>query len=228
MKLELEQFSGPLDLLLSLIKDNKLNISELSLSGITEQYLLYLDKLEKNKEEELADFLVIGARLLFLKSRMLLPQFSPEEDEGPSLEEQLRLYKVFVDASKKVNKLWLNRFRSVFRIEPPRKRQEFLPPENLSRDMLYQSMLQLVSRLRPPKPLRQTTIDRAISMKEKIDRIRELINKNGRIGFFELLNNAKNKTEVIISFLAMLELVKQKTITIKQNEVFSDILIEKA
>src|SRR3989338_1878896 len=105
-ELTLDQFSGPLDLLLSLLEESKLNISEVSLSSITEQYLTYLDTLEDNRAEELADFLVVGSRLLLLKSKMLLPQFAPEEDEGTSLEEQLRLYKVFLEASKGVNRLW--------------------------------------------------------------------------------------------------------------------------
>ena len=197
------------------------------MSEVTEQYLQYLDKLEENKDEELADFLVVGTRLLFLKSRMLLPQFAPEEEDGESLEQQLKLYKVFIDASRKVNKLWLNRYRSVFRIEPPRKQTEFLPPMNFSVEALQQSLLQLIKRLRPLAPLPQTQIDRAIFLKERIDKIRKLINTGKKIYFFSLLENAQNRTEVIVSFLALLELVKQKTIMFTQENTFSDISIEK-
>lgn len=226
-EIKLEQFSGPLDLLLSLIKDNKCDISKIALSEVTEQYLQYLDKLEENKDEELADFLVVGTRLLFLKSRMLLPQFAPEEEDGVSLEQQLRLYKAFVDASRKVNKLWLNRYRSTFRVEPPRKQTEFLPPTNFSVTNMHQSLLQLIKRLRPLTPLPQTHIDRAISLKERIDKIRKLIITGKKIDFFSLLENAQNRTEVIVSFLALLELVKQKTIMFTQENTFSDISIEK-
>jgi segregation and condensation protein A len=226
-EIKLEQFSGPLDLLLSLIKDNKCDISKIALSEVTEQYLQYLDKLEENKDEELADFLVVGTRLLFLKSRMLLPQFAPEEEDGVSLEQQLRLYKAFVDASRKINKLWLNRFRSTFRVEPPRKQTEFLPPTNFSTTNMHQSLLQLIKRLRPLAPLPQTQIDRAISLKERIDKIRKLIITGKKIDFFSLLENAQNRTEVIVSFLALLELVKQKTIMFTQENTFSDISIEK-
>ncbi len=109
----LEQFTGPLDLLLSLIDGQKLNISELSLSNVTEQFLNHLDKIENKKPEELADFLVIATRLLFIKSNRLLPQFTLEEDEGPSLEDQLRVYRAFVEASKKLNKRWIFRDHSV-------------------------------------------------------------------------------------------------------------------
>ena len=226
-ELTLDQFSGPLDLLLSLLEESKLNISEVSLSSITEQYLTYLDTLEDNRAEELADFLVVGSRLLLLKSKMLLPQFAPEEDEGTSLEEQLRLYKVFLEASKGVNRLWQADRRSFFRFEPPRRQLQFVAPINLSRDSLRQSMLQLVDRLTPPKPLPETAIDRAVSMKETIDRIRALLKKNRRLSFGELLTSAHNRTEAIVSFLALLELVKQKAVALRQREIFSDIVIEK-
>ena len=227
VQLQLEKFSGPLDLLLCLIKDQKLNISELALSRVTEQYLNYLDTLEKNRANELADFLVIGTKLIFLKSRALLPQFSPEEDDEPSLEEQLRLYKSFLEASKIINKYWQHQNRSVFRSEPPRKSEKFTPPKNLDRFGLHKSMIQLVDRLKPVKPLPETSIDKAISMKEKIDWIRKFLTKSKKMSFQEVMGNTKNKTDIIVSFLALLELVKQKTVSLKQDDVYSDILIVK-
>jgi len=226
-ELTLDQFSGPLDLLLSLLEESKLNISEVSLSSITEQYLTYLDTLEDNRAEELADFLVVGSRLLLLKSKMLLPQFAPEEDEGPSLEEQLRLYKVFLEASKAINRRWRDDRRSVFRFEPPRRPLQFAAPVNFSRDSLRQSMLQLVDRLTPPKPLPETAIDRAVSMKETIERIRALLKKSRRLSFGELLTSARNRTEVIVNFLALLELMKQKVVALRQEEGFGEIVISR-
>ena len=227
LELKLEEFSGPLDLLLSLIQEQKLSITELSLSRVTEQYLDYIDKLEKYHPEELADFLVIATRLLLLKSQALIPQFAPEEEDGPSLEEQLRLYKMFVGASKKLNEKWVSNLRGSFRIEPPRKTEGFVWPANVSLDAMQQSMVQLLSRLKPPEALPQTQIDKAISMKERIDSIRKQLKKSGEVGFHEMLKSAKNKTEVIVSFLAILELVKQQTIYLQQDDTFSDILIRK-
>lgn len=224
---QLEKFSGPLDLLLNLIGDRQLDITEISLSEITEQYLQYLDKLENNREDELADFLVIGTKLLYLKSRLLLPQFSIEEDDGQSLEEQLRLYKMFVDVSRKVNKLWENKYRSIFRIETPRVSEDFVVPINLNIKTLYDNMVKLLNRLRPLKPLPETSIDRAVSMKEKLDRIRSILKKNKLINFLELLENSNNRTEIIVCFLAVLELVKQKSVILKQEASFADIAIER-
>ncbi len=219
------QFNGPLDLLLNLIEEQKMDINEVALFQVTEQYLYYLDSLEIKNPEELADFLVVATKLLFLKSRKLLPDFIQEE-EGPSLEEQLRLYKMFVESAKKLNKCWLNKRRSVFRVEPPRRSTEFIPPKNLGLENLHESMVKLLRRIKPLKPLPHTEIDKAVSMKEKIDEIRNLLKSNGSISFFQSLHNSKNKTEVIIGFLALLELVKQKSVALRQCGAFNDILIE--
>ncbi len=222
-----EKFSGPLDLLLSLIQEEKLTVSDIALSQVTEQFLRYLDNLEERRADELADFLVVAARLLLLKSRQLLPQFAPVEDEGPSLEDQLRLYKIFVDASKKFNRLWQSDEKSVFRIEPARKPLSFVPPTNVSLETLRSAMLQLVTRLTPQSPLPQTRIDKAVSLKQKIDQIRAILSRAREVNFHTLLSDAKNKTEVIVSFLAILELVKQKIVALKQGEGFGDILVER-
>ncbi|OGH60175.1 MAG: hypothetical protein A2725_04695 [Candidatus Magasanikbacteria bacterium RIFCSPHIGHO2_01_FULL_33_34] len=222
---QLEKFSGPLDLLLSLISDKQMSISEISLAEITEQYLQYLDKLEENKEEELADFLLVGTRLLYIKSRLLLPQFNQEEEDGQSLEDQLRLYKIFVEASRKIDKLWIDGKQSVFRIEAPRQSEEFVAPTNLDKNTMYDNMVKLIRRLQPLKSLPETSIDRAISLKERLDKIRLILEKNKSVNFFELLDNSNNRTEIIINFLALLELVKQKTVILKQDSAFSDIAI---
>lgn len=227
MQFQLNQFSGPLDLLLTLLQEEKLDVGTIALGEVTEQYLQYLDTLEERRADELADFLVIAARLLLLKSSNLLPQFGIVEDEGPSLEDQLRLYKQFVDASKKFNRLWLCGLRTLFRFEPPRVPTSFVAPVNMTLDSLHERMIQLVRRLEPPKPLPETHVDRAVSMKQKIDDIRRLLVRTTKINFFELLADAKNKTEIIVSFLALLELVKQKIIHVDQQEGFGDIVIQK-
>ncbi len=224
---KLEQFSGPLDLLLSLIDDKKLNISELSLSEVTEQFLGHLNKIDDKKPEDLADFLVVATRLLFIKSNRLLPQFALEEEEGPSLEDQLRVYRAFVEASKKLNKLWLNPNRSVFRSEPPRKVEDFVVPENFSNDNLRESFALLLKKIEPPQPLPRTHIDKNVSVKETIERIRKILKSSKNTSFSSVLQDSKNRTEVIIGFLALLELVKDGAVALRQTNNFKDILINK-
>lgn len=221
-------FEGPYDLLLSLIEEEKLSLSDVSLSTITEQYLSYLDTLEEENPEELADFLSVAARLLLLKSRLLLPQFGFEEEEkGESLEDQLRLYKQFVAVSRALEKTWLSPLRSMFRFEPPRKSPDFVPPMNVSSESLYQHMLTLIRRLTPPKPLPKTHMDRSVNIKEKIDAIRQLLNSSQTLSFSDIVASGGNKTDMIVSFLALLELLKLKSIHLEQEESFGDIVITK-
>lgn len=226
--LQLEQCSGPLDLLLSLIDEEKLSISELSISTVTEQYLAHIDAMEEVQAEELADFLVIASRLLLLKAKQLLPQFAPEEEEAEGdLIEQLRLYKRFQEASKQLNAFWERDNKSDFRLEPVRPSEGFVWPTNVSAKNMHKSMLALVQRLKPLKALPQTTIDRAVSMKRKVDHIRSVLAKAKQTSFQSVIEQQANKTDVIVSFLALLELVKTRTVTLSQDETFSDIMISK-
>ncbi|PLX26521.1 hypothetical protein C0581_04280 [Candidatus Parcubacteria bacterium] len=226
IRVQFKEFDGPLDLLLSLVDEKKMEITEVSISSVTEPFLGYLDTLEEKDAQELADFLVVAAKLLLMKSRTLLPQFAPEEDDGISLEDQLRLYRRFVDVSKKVNTLWLDDSKKSYgRVEPPVRSDEVIKPENMSQDTMHASMVQLVKRLAPPKPLPETQIDKTVSMKEKIDTLHKLLKKGKEVSFQTLLSDASTKTEVIVSFLAILELVKQKDIYLQQDNHFSDIVI---
>jgi segregation and condensation protein A len=88
-------------------------------------------------------------------------------------------------------------------------------------------MVQLVNRLRPPKALPRTVIDKSISVQEKIDRIRELFRRVNALSFHEILNESRNRTEIIMSFMALLELMKQRVVVLTQEEQFGDIVIER-
>jgi len=222
-----KDFSGPLDLLLSLIAEKKMDITELALSEVTEQYILSIESIEEKDPDELADFLVIATKLVLLKSRSLLPQFFPEEEEGPSLAEQLKLYKVFVDASKVLHTQWDDGQMTYFRREPTRVPTEFVPPENMQQDKMHASMVQLVHRLAPLKPLPELRIDRSVSIHERIEHIKTMLKKVKEVSFATMLGESANKTEVIVGFLALLELVKQRAVTLQQGDAFDDIVVSR-
>lgn len=225
-EIKLEKFQGPLDLLLQLIEQEELKITEVALSEVTEQFLKYLDNLEDNRSEELADFLVIATKLVYLKSRTLLPFLYPEEDEGPSLADQLKMYQQYIEASKKINTLWEAGRISYGRIEPPVKMKEFALPANGRVNDLYEAMVKLVNRLRPANPLPRVTIDRGISVKQRIDDIMGLLKQHKSFSFQHLLSDSKNKTDIIVSFLALLDLLKDQKLHIKQSGNFSEIKIK--
>jgi len=226
--IKLEKFEGPLDFLLQLLEEQKLSVTDIALSQVTEQFFSYLDKLEENRSEELADFLVIAARLIYTKSQHLLNYLYPEEEEsGPSLADQLKMYKKYIEASKEVNKLWSAQKIAYGRIEPPIKVKEFVLPINAKLENLHLAIVGLVNRLKPLTALPQATIDHTISVKQKIDDIRELLKNNKQFNFKTILSSARNKTDVIASFLALLELVKDKFVFIKQDQAFEDLIVKR-
>ncbi|MDO8560308.1 MAG: segregation/condensation protein A [bacterium] len=225
------QFEGPLDLLLQLIEEHKLDITQLSLAAVTEQYLLTLQRIgDQMSANDLADFLAVAARLLLIKSRTLLPYLQPPDaDEGQELERQLKLYREFALAALVVNaRLRKKQFGFAReRLLVPMEPTEFTPPPNLTAARLQQMFLGVVSALPPLLPLQKGVLANGITVHERILQLRELIWKETKLRFSELLKTSKNRMEVIVSFLAVLELTKQRTVSVRQDELFKDIVIER-
>ncbi|PIT87903.1 MAG: hypothetical protein COU31_00255 [Candidatus Magasanikbacteria bacterium CG10_big_fil_rev_8_21_14_0_10_40_10] len=226
--LKLKNFEGPLDLLLQLIEGEELDITEVSLSQITEQFFGYLDKIEKDRSAKLADFLVVATKLLYLKSKHLLPYLYPEEpDNGPSLADQLKMYKAYVDASVNIAKLWNQEKIAYGRNEPPVKLKEFVLPHNASALDLNSAFVSLLKRLEPSQVLPEVTIDHNVSVKQTIERIWSFIKGCKKFSFKKLLSQARNRTEIIVSFLALLDMIGKKNIIVRQNNSFEEMEIEK-
>lgn len=218
-------FNGPLDLLLQLIEQEELDISQISLAKVTEQYITELQKLEELPADELADFLVVAAKLLVIKSRLMVPGQSDGEDVAIDLERQLRMYQAFVEVTKKVSKLW-TRHRSTWprdgyvSIDPI-----FNPPEHLAVADLRELYAGVLRELEPIVRLPQTVMVRTINIRQKIEHVKSILLDQPHTSFSSLLQHAKNRTEAIITFLAVLELVKQRTATVEQTEHFGDLNI---
>lgn len=232
-----EKFSGPLGLLLSLIESEEMDITEISLAKIADEYINYIRSLQDLDPEELADFLVIAAKLLFIKSKALLPYLysAEEEEEINDLERQLRMYKEFVDASRKIKetvatKQWL--------FLPPltksRRAQFNLPvfsaPAKITAEILRDQFVKVLAALaeRAEEKLPETSLEPKISLDEKIFLIKKMLLDKIKVNFSRLLAAASTKTEVIVSFLAVLELAKQKELIFEQTELFSEIHISKS
>ncbi len=227
--IKLEQFEGPLDLLLQLIEQNELDITQVSLAQVTDQYIKYLNQLEYLNPGMLADFLVIAAKLLLIKSKALLPYLKmDEEDEGEELEKQLKIYKEFLEASKVVNKILLKkRFAYAREKMPVTDIPLFNPPKSLTGEKLAKVFHEVLKDIEPIVNLPKKSLGRIISISEKINQIRDKILQKASINFEELVKNSKDKTEVVVSFLALLELVKQKSVSVIQKDKFSEIKIMK-
>jgi len=227
-KIKTNKFKGPLDLLLQLIEKNKLEITEISLAEVTEQYLENLAELKKHEVEDLADFLVVAARLLLLKSKALLPFLQSEEEEVDDLQKQLKMYKEFVQASEKIRDILARKNFAYSREKLPVKTEvDFSPPEKMEIKQLKHSFLLVLKRLDPIVKMPRQMMEKSISLQQTIFDIKNNLKKKKALNFQSMISKAQNKTEVIVNFLALLELMKQKQLYLKQKNNFNDITIKK-
>lgn len=220
-----KNFNGPLDLLLQLIEKEELDISQVSLAGVTDQYIASLQAMDELPVDELADFLVIAAKLLLIKSRLLVPGAEVEDDAGIELERQLKMYRAFVEAAKKVSTLF-NKHRVLYPREGYAALEPiFNPPAHLKVDDLRSIFAEVLQELEPITRLPQTVIVRTINIRQKIEQITERLLAEKTMSFHQLLRKSNNKTEVIITFLAVLEMVKLRTAAVIQETLYADVNI---
>lgn len=228
-QIKLQDFEGPLELLLTLINNSKLDINEISLAQITDEYLEYLDNNEELSIDEIADFLVVAAKLLYIKSKLILPEamnFVDDEDSA-NLEKQLKIYKEYYEARKIIKKILNQKNFTYSRTTPLVKiKAKFRPPKNITSENLETKFRKVIKSVKPITTAPdKRTIDKTINIKEKIDYIKNIITRSANLNFSEIIKNKENKTEIIVSFLAMLELIKQRNIIVRQDSIFKQITI---
>lgn len=228
-KVQIDQFSGPYDLLLQIIEKKDLDITEIALSQVTDQFLTYLESNENINSDELADFLVVAAKLLYLKSKIILPEVVEEDEDSYDLEKHLKMYKSFVDASKKIEDMLTNEKSSFSKLRTPIiVEKKFRPPgEKLDTKTMSVIFISVLNKLKPIIKLPKALIEKSVTIHEKIMQIKNLVKKNKRVGFNYLIKNTQDKVDVIVSFLALLELVNQKSVDIEQNKNFEEIYIQR-
>lgn len=223
-QIKLEQFQGPFDLLLELIEQQKLDITQVSLAKIAEDYLEYIKQADL-LPEELADFLLVASKLLLIKSQALFPQFGLE-DEGLALETQLKILKLYFDASKQIEQKIKEKQFVYFRDKMPTERV-FRPPQKVTANTLQNIFEAVISAVAPLVRVPQEIKIKMISIGERIDKMKKMILEKLTVSFKGFTGLSKDKTELIVSFLALLELCKQRVVEVRQDGLFRDILIEK-
>ncbi len=229
LNFQLDKFSGPLDLLLQLIEQEKLDISQVSLAKVTDQYLAYLDEQKNLPTEELADFLTIATKLLVIKSKILLPQLTDEEeDSAKQLEAQLKMYKEYLEASKKIEQIiaqrnfLFTRERIAIDFHPV-----FSPPLELKVTDLHKIFQEIIKRIEYITNLPQKIMERTVSLQEMVDGIRNVLRQVSKLSFKEVIKKAKSKHEIVVCFMALLELIKLGEAAVNQAGVFDEIHVEK-
>lgn len=228
-QVKLDKFEGPFEVLLDLIEEKKLSISEISLSKVCEDYLAHLKTLADISRAETASFLAVGATLMLIKSRALIPALELTREEEESIEEleyRLKLLKEFRALAKHIQDYGLKKTPLFSREAFMGFNFGFIPPEKVSVSLLHKITEKILDSLPKPDLLPEHTLAKILTIEEKT---RELV---GRIqsrlyGSLEKVISAKNKAELIVGFLALLELMKQGFFEVEQKNLFGEVELRK-
>ena len=223
-------FEGPLDLLLHLIEREELDITQVSLAQVTNQYLDYLAQLSERDPDNLADFLVVAAKLLLIKSRILLPQapspsVSEEEDLGEDLVRQLKEYRRFKEAARWLKRLDEQGLHSYVRLAAPPPLARTVDLGEVTLDDLLAAVREVLAIKPPAASVNDTVAPIVITIADQMELIERETSGGRRVSFRRLLKKAANRLEVIVTLLALLEMVKQLRVAMSQDRQFGDIQI---
>ncbi|MEK9165717.1 MAG: ScpA family protein [Patescibacteria group bacterium] len=226
LQISLQQFQGPLDLLLTLIQKQELDISKISLSQVADQYLKFINENKHIPFNKLLDFLAIASQLIILKTRALLPYLSDdaEEESEDNLIIKLQNYQLYLNLAKKLqNRLENQQSISFSRLS---KSINFrLDESSITLPLLQKTAARLLTQKVKPMPI--TALKKIFNIQEKLKQINDYLKQKEKFLFSELVGRTSSKIEIIISFLALLELSKAGVVFISQKEMFEEITIMK-
>ena len=234
--IKIDKFEGPLSLLLKIIEKEELDITSVNLAKIADEYLEYIKKSSNILPESMADFLLMATKLLYIKSKALLPYLFTEEDqeELEDLEEKLKMYKDFVDLSNRIKKIIGKKKFSFFRTSIKNNKRWFLsensffPPRNIKAENLQKVFSKILSEIKfTNEKLEERTIRAEINIEERIIFLKNMVIDKIKVNFSQILKESNSKVEIIVNFLAVLELAKQREVVFDQNDLFGEIFVEK-
>lgn len=234
-KLLIGDFEGPLDLLLHLIKKSKMEIFDVEISEITKEYLNFINEMNEMNLDIASEYLVMAAELIEIKSRKLLPnqedENSEEDEINPEDELKRRLieYKKYKDSTEEFRHL--EEKRNAYFTKAPESLQQYSKEKiendgNLGINDLLEAFQKLLERQEYNKPVNTKIARKELSVKERIVKIRDILKEKKRINFVELFDDF-SKPYVVVTFLSVLEMAKNKEITLKQDNNFDNIYLER-
>ena len=224
---KLELFEGPLELLLSLVNKNKMDINDIQISVICEQYMDYIEQAQKMDMELASEFIVMASELMLIKSRMLLPRLKEdEEDPRAWLSEALAIYKKAKEAAQTMLPMYAEYSGRMIKDEdeiPPDKEL----PSGMDPELLSRALSVMMRRLEASENVQSTHIKplvraRVVSVEERIGIIVSSLREKRACTLLEILDQAQDRSELIASFLALLELIKSRTILLYEGESTED------
>ena len=228
-QLSLPVFEGPLDLLLYLIEREELEITAVSLVQVTDQYLSYLRSGDQIDAAALAEFIAIGARLLLLKSRALLPrqpvEGEEEEELGEDLVARLKEYRRFRVAAQSLREIEEQGLRAYPRLAPVREGIP-LPTglDGVTLDSLVRIVQEILAR-QPEEEIEEVIERRIVTIEEKVDELTASLEGQRRLSFRTYISSCRSRVEIIVAFLAVLEVIKALRVRAEQDAMFGDIML---
>jgi len=227
-EIKLDQFSGPLDLLLQLIEKQELDISRISIAQVTNEFLEYLDKFKEERPSEIADFLYLASKLIYLKSIILLPYINQEdEEEILKLERELTLYKEFREATKNIRKILASGNILFSREKFFLTDTFFIPPKNVNVRKIFEIFKEIIKYFQKEYMIVERIRKKTFSVAKKIEELKNILLKKQSFDFISFVKNIKFKMEIVISFLAILETARRGMIKLRQEKIFGEIKIFK-
>jgi segregation and condensation protein A len=243
-EIKLEQFSGPLEKLMELIEAEKLSVNDVSLAKVTDGFLKYLEKFRQGGGGEerfrvdlrvLADFIAVASKLIFLKSKYLLPGLAltqEEEADIKDLEERLKIYQQLKPALRHLQELWRTSHKSYSRPYFLGKgtglaagQTFFYPGDSLDIPALKTGLDKIFETIKTYAFETETIKEKIITLEEKISEVIGRINAEGNMQF-KKLTTEKSRAEAIVVFLAILHLAREQLVLLEQMENFSDIMVK--
>jgi len=223
-------YEGPLDLLLQLIERAELDITKISLAQVTDQYLEYIHHLANLAADEVSAFLVIAAKLLQIKSEALLPRppvrEPGEEDPGEALARQLIIYKRFREIAGILSQREEAGLRTYLRVAPPPKLEGSLDLTGITIEDIAAAAQEIFSDMSRADALQSVVPPSRVTIREKIGLITDALRHKKNISFRSLINHENSRLEIVVTFLALLELIKRHLVRVSQDGLFGDISLE--
>ena len=230
---KINDFEGPLDLLLHLIKINEMDIMNIQIEKITDQYVNYINSLEKMNIEVASEYLVMASELIHIKSKLLLPNetIESEDEEEINSKEELINRLLEYDAYKKISNILeeKNENRSLIYTKLPENINNYIDDKPIEQngeiDDLVNAFKLFLERNKKNKPLKTKVTVNEISITKRCNDIRNVLKSNKKVSFFKLFEY-NSKDYIVVTFLAILEMCKNKELTISQDDTFGDIVVE--
>lgn len=230
-QIRLEDFEGPLEVLLRLVEEKKMHISKVSLASVADDFVAYLGKLEHGHnatKTQMADFILVASTLMLIKSISLLPELKVSEEEKGSIEDLERRLALYAEIKKLSENVKKNYGKKIIyaRQESKNITPVFSPSHDLTAQNILEAINRVINNLPRMEKLPQVIVQKVLNLEEVIESLAQRVQAALKTSFQDFVKDKKEKVNIIVSFLGMLELVKRGLVQVEQGEHFSDIQME--